>query len=173
MKRLLIVLAMVAGCGSADGGGGNAADPAAAAGSAGAPAAKSEAPAKAGQTTLAGLYESGAAGQPNQLCILDDGKGTPRFGLIVWGGNLHSCSGEGTATREGEKLTLAMSGDSQCRIDATVRGGTITLPASVPEGCSYYCGARARLTGASFTQKGTSEADARRARDLVNEPLCE
>jgi hypothetical protein len=42
----------------------------------------------------------------------------------------------------------------------------------VPDGCAYYCGARARLTGARFAQVGTGREDAAKAKDLVGDPLC-
>jgi hypothetical protein len=106
------------------------------------------------------------------MCIVDGKGDEQRFGLVVWGGNLHSCSGSGTVTRDGSSLRLAMAGDSACSIDATISGTTIKLPASVPAGCSYYCGARATLGGAELTQKGTTRSAAMEAKDLVGESLC-
>lgn len=122
-------------------------------------------------TTLVGLYEGGDSARPHRMCVVEEGGGT-RFGLVVWGGNDHSCSGAGTVTREGATLRLAMSGDSACTIAAPISGKTITLPAQLPAGCSYYCGARATMNGVSLTQTGTTEAAAAKAQDLVGEPLC-
>lgn len=137
-----------------------------------APGASPPAGGPAALGSLTGLYEGGAAGQPNQLCIIERKGGTTHFGLVVWGANLHSCSGTGTATLSGNKLRLAMAGDSECAITASVSGTTITLPASVAQGCAYYCGARASLDGASFVRKGSTRADALKASDLVGESLC-
>lgn len=120
---------------------------------------------------LTGLYESGAKGRPDQLCMIDEAKGA-RFGLVVWGAGLNSCSGTGTAERKGEGLRLRMTGDETCAIDARLEGGTVILPASIPEGCAYYCGSGASLANARFTRSGSSLADAARARDLVGDPLC-
>lgn len=122
--------------------------------------------------SLTGLYEGGSAGQPNQLCIVENKRGVAHFGLVVWGTNMHSCSGTGTASRQGGNLMLAMAGDSECKITASLAGGTVTLPATAPAGCSYYCGARARLGGAAFSRKGATRADALKAKDLVGESLC-
>jgi hypothetical protein len=65
-----------------------------------------------------------------------------------------------------------MTGDEACAIDAAIEGDTIVLPNSVPAGCAYYCGARARLGGARLTQVGTGRDDAAKAKDLVGDPLC-
>ncbi|HEY0445847.1 MAG TPA: hypothetical protein VGD19_05270 [Allosphingosinicella sp.] len=167
MKRLLIALVLLTGC-SGDGEGegeGNQARSAA-------PAAGGKSPAGGGRlTSLTGLYEGGEVSPPNQLCVVEGG-GEPRFGLVVWGSNLHSCSGSGTASRSGDRLRLRMTGDEACTIDAAISGTTIVLPSAVPDGCAYYCGERATMNGAQFTQKGDTAADAAKARDLVGDPLC-
>jgi hypothetical protein len=117
--------------------------------------------------TLTGLYESGGPQTVNQLCIIDD-----RFGIVIWGASLASCSGSGRIDRDGDRLRLVMTGDSPCVLEARITGTTIALPAEAPAGCSYYCGARAQLAGAQLRQVGASRADALKARDLVGEPLC-
>ena len=167
MKKLLIPLLILGGCSGGEGqSDGNALAPAN-----GGPSAQS--PARPGEiATLAGLYEGDAAPRKNQLCIVENAGETPRFGLVVWGANLHSCSGSGTAEREGDRLRLAMSGDETCTIDARISGASIVLPESVPDGCAYYCGAQARLTAVRFDQVGTGREDAARAKDLVGDPLC-
>jgi hypothetical protein len=164
MKRLLIALALLGACGTSEEQPGNAA---------GAEEAAQDAVADAVRTaSLTGLYEGGAAEQTNQLCIIDRGSGNARFGLVVWGENLHSCSGTGGAVREDGVLRLTMAGDETCAIEATIEDGIVTLPDTLPEGCAYYCGARAGLAGATFQRTGTSAQDAMTAVDLVGEPLC-
>ena len=154
MRRILIALVFVAGCG------------------AGGDQANEAGPTGGVQTAgLTGLYEGGTP-RPSQLCIIDKGSGDASFGMVVWGANLHSCSGAGTVSQEGNRLTLAMAGDQSCTLEATIEGGTVTLPATAPEGCSYYCGARAKLGGAQFARKGATVEDAMKAVDLVGEPLC-
>ena len=160
MKKSLSILFLLAACGSSE-----QPDNQSAAGDANRPRVISMA-------GLVGLYESGPVKQPNQLCIIDEEQGPAQFGLILWGGNLHNCSGAGDAVRDGDRLRLTMSGDQACTLDATIKDGQVTLPAKIPEGCAYYCGARARLDGATFTKKGDTVADALKATDLVGEPLC-
>jgi hypothetical protein len=168
MKKTLLLFLLLAGCGRGEPA---ANDQAAAAGSVGpeSPGRSQPASSAASETRLAGLYEGGSVAQKNQMCIVEKGGGA-QFGLIVWGGNLHSCSGAGRAERSGEKLTLTMTGDEACRIDAVLKDGNVTLPAKLPLGCAYYCGARASLEGARFTRAGD---DAEKATDIAGDPLCD
>ena len=171
MKKLFLSVLLLASCSpSSDdadrqGGGGRAKAP-----------EPSAAPGPRGSTSelaaLAGLYEGGEGAQRHQMCVVERRAGEQRFGLIVWGENQHSCMGSGTISREGDRVRLAMAGDSACTIEATVSGNSIRLPTAVPQGCAYYCGQRASLGGALLTQQGTSEEAAMRAKDLVGEPLC-
>ncbi|MGA9582687.1 MAG: hypothetical protein WBR13_12045 [Allosphingosinicella sp.] len=170
MKKTLLIFLLLAACGRDD----PAADNRAAPGAAGPAAAGESSPASSdsASTRLTGLYEGGAGPQKNQMCIVEKGRDA-EFGLVVWGGNLHSCSGAGRAVRKGERLSLSMTGDETCTIDATLRDGKVTLPANLPLGCAYYCGARASLAGASFTRSGSGEAEARKATDIAGDPLCD
>lgn len=160
MRTCFLALVLLAGCGPQDKGGGNESD---------APASKAVFPASAG---LTGLYEGGSAPRTDQLCMIEAGKAPIRFGLVVWGANDHSCLGAGDAVREGDRLRLTMAGDSTCRIEARIEGDKILLPAQVPEGCAYYCGARARFAERTLTRKGADAAAARKATDLAGDPLC-
>ena len=121
---------------------------------------------------LTGLYEGGQGTRRNQLCLIDR-DGATRFGFIVWAGQgNHSCTGKGRATREGERLSLAMQGDETCVIGARIGGGRITLPDSLPAGCAYYCGPGVEMAGTRFDRSSGTAEDARRAVDLVGDPLC-
>jgi len=169
MKKLMILVLLLAACSreGADRRDGNAAAPLDQGGSA--PMSRPGGPI----TTLTGLYEGGGeAGPKNQLCMVDPRGETAQFGLVVWGGEQHSCSGSGTAARNGDRLQLEMTGDESCTIDARIDGAEIILPEDVPDGCAYYCGARARMSGARFTQVGVGRDDAAKAKDLVGDPLC-
>ena len=165
MKRLAVMLALSAAACS-----GEPATKAPAATDGASAAPQTAAPAQ--PAGLTGLYEGGQAPRRNQLCVTQDGE-TLRFGLVVWGAGQNSCSGIGTATRDRDRLRLAMAGDEACRIDATLGAdGAIMLPSRTPAGCAYYCGAGANMAGVRLERAGGGAEAARRARDLVGEPLC-
>jgi hypothetical protein len=172
MKKIFpFLLLLLAACGRDSAPDGNQATPDSRGPAASKPGSGSSSPAEA-QARLTGLYEGGSGAQKNQMCIVEKG-GRAEFGLLVWGGNMHSCSGAGRAVRKGERLTLTMTGDETCTIDATYRDGTVTLPATLPLGCAYYCGARASLAGARFTRSGSSQSDVKKATDIAGDPLCD
>lgn len=159
-KLLLLASCLAAGCGQ-QGAPGNGQGK----GSAAAPAQRGPV-----QTaTLTGLYESEGAA-PGQLCITEQGRAA-RFGLVSRREG-PGCSGAGTATRAGQILRLVMNGDSPCAIEARLAGGRVTFPASLPQGCSYYCAPGAGAAGLVLAKTGGTREDALRARDLVGGPLC-
>jgi len=168
MKYLLPAVLALAACGRDDPAANSQSAPA---GPAGPESASRPEPATSGSAKLrlTGLYEGGSGAQKNQMCIVEKG-GEAQFGLLVWGGNLSSCMGAGRATRKGEALTLAMTGDETCTIDATLKDGVVSLPGKLPLGCAYYCGARASLAGARFTRAGD---DVKKATDIAGDPLCD
>ncbi|HEY6916380.1 MAG TPA: hypothetical protein VI381_01945 [Allosphingosinicella sp.] len=122
--------------------------------------------------SLTGLYESGNRQARNQLCIVE-GKGETRFAFVVHGKGERSCSGGGSLERSGTRLRLTLSGEQPCSVDAMLSGREIAISGPVPSTCSYYCTSGMSLSGTHFTLNGASIEDARRARDLVGEPLCE
>ena len=169
MKKLLLLPLILVGCGTPGPREGNESATASTAAPPQATASEPATPAAAA-SGLTGLYEGARTAQTDQLCMVANGGANEgRFGLVVWGADLHSCSGSGRAVRNGDRLTLTMSGDSRCEITAVMKGDTIAMPAAVPEGCAYYCGARARFAERTLTRAGD---DALKARDLVGDPLC-
>jgi len=122
--------------------------------------------------TLTGLYEGGAAGSRSQICMIDRGTGDTRFGIVLRGPGSESCSGNGSAVRQGNVLRLTMTGDEACTIEARIEGARISIPAATAPGCAYYCSRGARFAGAGFDKTGGTAQDAMRAEDLVGDRLC-
>jgi hypothetical protein len=123
--------------------------------------------------SLTGLYEGGSGPGRNQLCLIEREGRAASFGFIVWGEENRNCSASGLARRQGDRLRLLPDGDESCALEARLDGDRILLPETVtPECARYYCGAGAAMTKAEFSRSGESEADARRATDLVGAPLC-
>jgi hypothetical protein len=65
-----------------------------------------------------------------------------------------------------------MAGDEACTLEASYKDGAVTLPATVPLGCSYYCGANSSMAGTRFAHTGSGRAEALKATDIAGDPLC-
>ena len=90
MKKSLILIALVTGCGASEQNGQNVA-----AGMPDAPSAPTAMIAPvAGSASLTGLYEGGSTGAPSQICVIEKG-GAAQFGMVIWGANLSACGGAG------------------------------------------------------------------------------
>lgn len=138
-------------------------------------AAPAAAPQAVQTATLTGLYESiGTAGSRSQMCMVDRGAGGggTRFAIVLRGPGSETCSGDGSAVRQGGVLRLNMAGDEACAIEARIEGGRISFPPATPAGCAYYCSRGARFAGAAFDKTGGTAEDAMRAEDLVGDRLC-
>ena len=162
-KVLILAFCLTAGCGEQGGAPGNGG---------GSQAGSAPARGPVQTATLTGLYETGGTA-PSQICVTEQGRAA-RFGLVIRRNGRPGCSGAGIAVRRGASLRLTMDGDSPCAIEARLDGGRVTFPASLPAGCSYYCapGSAAGADGITFEKTGGTREDARRARDIVGDPLC-
>lgn len=119
-----------------------------------------------------GLYErAGVPGKPSRICIAGQG-GEMRFGLNSSYEGPESCTAKGRVRQAGSALTLVIDGNPACTLSANLTGRGLTL--NRPEGaeCSYYCGGNSGLDEGPFEKVGDTEAAARKAVDLVGEPLC-
>lgn len=117
--------------------------------------------------TLTGLYETSSGEAGSRMCVIGE-----RFGLVVVGDGVRSCSGAGTVARAGDRLRIAMAGAESCTIEARIEGTRLSFAADQPPGCAYYCAEGARFSGATLSKVGGTEEDARRAQDLVGGRLC-
>jgi hypothetical protein len=174
MKRSAILLPLLAAACQPQDAMTNNGVPAPGAAAPGETAAPAATPAQAVQTaTLTGLYESvGTAGARSQMCMVDRGTGDTRFAIVLRGPGSETCSGDGSAVRQGAVLRLTMAGDEACAIEARIEGGRVVFPPATAPGCAYYCSRGARFAGASFDKIGGTAEDAMRAEDLVGDRLC-
>jgi hypothetical protein len=103
-------------------------------------------------------YRAGRDG----LCL-----GQSRAGLITYGQGNVNCSVAGTATRNGNSVSLIPSGDRNCRIAVQIAGDTAVIGPRSPA-CAYYCGPGADFAGRSLTRSASAQA----ITDLAGDPLC-
>ena len=135
------------------------------------PAEKAVVPAIAGDS-VAGLYErAGVPDKPSRICIAGEGADL-RFGLNSSYEGPESCTAKGRVRRAGSAVRLLIDGEPACSLSATVTATGLTL--NRPEGpeCSYYCGGNTGLDEGEFAKVGSTQADTKKAVDLVGDPLC-
>ena len=106
-----------------------------------------------------GLYERRHISGRDALCIVPQGLGGYRFGMIASFGTELMCQGQGTATQNGTRLKLVFS-DIRCEIEAVYDGRSVRMPGTVPAGCAEICGPRASLSGVAVSRVGWSEDEA-------------
>lgn len=126
-----------------------------------------------GTDEITGLYlGEGEGKQQDRVCMVEVPSGTVRFGIVTLEPDRAACSGIGRVEQTGTGVRLIMVGEQDCAVRASVAGTWVSLTASVPEGCSYYCGPGATLAGKSFEKTDDSLEGAMSADDLVGNPLC-
>lgn len=123
---------------------------------------------------LEGLYEGAGDNGPDRICFVKEGGGGERYrvGLDVHFGDETDCTARGTATRDGERVTISFEGKGACRLEARFDGNEIRLPGSVPAGCADYCTARGSLAGVALGLFSDQRADAVAAEDRSGKLLC-
>jgi hypothetical protein len=122
---------------------------------------------------LEGLYERSGDGGPDRVCMLRESGESYRIGIDVMFGDETECIARGRAARSGERVTIALEGKGECRIDARFDGREIALPGSVPDECAHYCTKRGSLAGFSLGQSSASRADAASVVARDGALLCE
>lgn len=122
-----------------------------------------------------GLYERRHSSGRDALCIVPSGLGSYRFGLIASFGTELMCQGRGSATQNGDLLTLDFE-EADCEVEAVYDGRTVQLAGAVPAKCAEICGPRASISGVAVSRVGWREEDAMTLRSHAKvdggEPLC-
>ena len=111
------------------------------------------------ETPVTGLFERRHAAGRDALCFTPDGDSDYHFGLTASFGTTLICEGQGSATQDGERLTLRFA-DADCTVDAQFDGHGIRITGEVPPSCAALCGPRASMSGVSVTRIGWGESDA-------------
>lgn len=125
-----------------------------------------------GTSPLIGLYErAGVPHRPSQICITGEGAET-RFGLNSSYEGPQSCTAKGRVTRAGSVLTFLIEGDPACSLKARLTPTGLALDKPQGAECDYYCARDTELEPGLFEKMGNSRVEARKAVDLVGEPLC-
>lgn len=105
----------------------------------------------------------------DRICVVPNGAGAARIGVLIDYGDGNGCAGSGSVTRSGDKLELAIGG---CRLNARFDGERIIFPPSVDAACERLCRGNATLAALSVEQVSQSAAEAATLRTPSGRPLC-
>ncbi len=120
-----------------------------------------------GDSDVVGLY----ARDTDRLCVVRRGAGGGyRVGAYVDYGDGIGCSGAGTLTRSGERLSVALT--PGCTFDAQFDGDRIAFPARLPAACAQLCRGRASFAALTALRLSEVPAEAATMRDARGRLPC-
>ena len=126
--------------------------------------ASCEGPSEPGQQPADGMqvFRSDRDG----LCLMGDGEAL-RAGLVTYGARNSNCSVSGTASRSGDSLVIAPTGDDRCRVEVRIEGDTAVV-GERSDRCAYYCGPAADYSGKVLRRSDDGDP----VSDFAGDPLC-
>ncbi|VXD01127.1 hypothetical protein [Sphingomonas sp. AX6] len=109
---------------------------------------------------LTGLFARDA----DRLCLRADvGEDRAVMGLSIDYGEGNGCAALGTASRQGETLSVDLG--EACRFDAGYDGEAIRFPGALPDGCANLCRGNASLAGMTTVRLSHSAGEVAAFRD--------
>jgi hypothetical protein len=122
---------------------------------------------------LGGRFETRSELGTDKFCAVAKGSRQFAIGLIAVFGPESKCEGQGTASSDGEKVKITLSGKKACAFDAEFDGVELRIPGSIEAGCASYCSDRASLSGTSYFKVEQGDDNARRTLGRDIEKLCD
>lgn len=122
---------------------------------------------------FAGRFETRGDLGTDKFCAVQDGTQQFDIGVLAVSGLESKCEGKGSASIEGDKVRISLSGKGECSFDAQYDGVELRFPGTVESGCASYCSDRASLSGTHYfmVQPGNEPARKTLGRDI--ERLCD
>ena len=118
-----------------------------------------------GESEVVGLY----ARDTDRVCVVRRGGGY-RIGAYVDYGDGLGCSGAGTLTRFGQRVSVTLG--EGCAFDAQFDGDRIAFPAVLPAACAKLCGRRASFAALTAVRLSEVPAEAATMRDARGRLPC-
>ncbi len=125
------------------------------------------------EVELAGQYETRSELGTDKFCAVGNSANRFDVGFIAVFGPESKCEAKGSATVEGERVRITLTGKGACTFDARYDGIELRFPGSVESGCARYCSPRASLSGTHYfmVQPGDEAARNTLGRDISQ--LCD
>jgi hypothetical protein len=120
---------------------------------------------------FSGRFETRSDLGTDKFCATESGADFD-IGFISNSGPDSKCEGRGTATVDGDKVKVVLSGKGTCAFEARYDGIELRFPGALEEGCASYCTPRASFSATHYfmIQPGAEAARGTLGRDI--ERLC-
>jgi hypothetical protein len=122
---------------------------------------------------IAGRFETRSDLGTDKFCAVKSGSAQFRIGALAVFGPESKCEAQGSATINGEKVRITLTGKGKCSFDAEFDGIELRFPGAIEQGCATYCTARASFSGTSYFMVEQGDTNARRALGRDIEKLCD
>lgn len=122
---------------------------------------------------LEGAFERPSDLGTDRFCAVRTGDRRYTVGMRAVFGADSACQGRGTATLDGESVTITIPVQGEdCVMSARFDGTQLALAGEVPPACAQLCDDRASLAGVDFLLAESGAEAARAEMDGEGEPLC-
>jgi len=122
--------------------------------------------------SLAGRFETNSELGTDKFCAVARTAGDYDIGFLAVFGPESKCEGQGSATLEGDMISITLNGKDSCSFSADYDGIVLRFPGVVPEGCASYCSRNASMSGTRYYFVDPGNAAARRTLGREIENLC-
>lgn len=122
---------------------------------------------------FAGRFETRSELGTDKFCAVEIRDGQFSIGVLAVFGSESKCEGSGSATVNGDKVQIELSGKDNCKFDAQYDGVELRFPGSMEKGCASYCSDRASLSGTRYFMIQHGDEPARRTLGRDIERLCD
>lgn len=122
---------------------------------------------------FAGRFETRSDLGTDKFCAVANGSEKFNIGFLAVFGPESKCEGKGSASVNGDKVRVTLTGKGACEFEARYDGIELRFPGAVENGCASYCSDRASLSGTHYfmVQPGDAAARGTLGRDI--ERLCD
>ncbi len=121
---------------------------------------------------FAGRFETRGDLGTDKFCAVKSAGAEHIVGVLAVFGPDSKCEGKGTATINGEKVSIALQGKDSCNFNAEFDGVELRFPGAMQPGCASYCSDRASLSGTSYFMVEQGDDNARRTLGRDIPKLC-
>ncbi len=122
---------------------------------------------------FSGRFETRSDLGTDKFCAVKSSNTKFNIGVLAVFGPESKCEAKGTASLNGEKVKITLSGKESCSFSAEYDGVELRFPGAMEAGCASYCSPRASLSGTKYFIVEQGDENARRALGRDFEKLCE